>query len=173
MHNKYIITYECHDNAPRMWKVVQLEKYFDFSMYSNHFSLLSLTSLLSAPEREVTSSLWFQSSGSPEQKMKALFVISTKWDTCLEWITNWHYPELRGYFTLKSLLHRGLKQVMSLFTLGSTRAVLVVALVYSFPDAFNVIMALISPYINQPFIVPIRRTSIVSWDHPSQWRQGL
>ena len=34
MHNKYIITYECHDNAPRM---------------------LSLTSLLSAPEREVTS----------------------------------------------------------------------------------------------------------------------
>ena len=48
MHNKYIITYECHDNAPRMWKVVQLEKYFNFS-------LLSLTSLLSAPEREVTS----------------------------------------------------------------------------------------------------------------------
>ena len=48
MHNKYIITYECHDNAPRMWKVVQLEKYFDFS-------LLSLTSFLSAPEREVTS----------------------------------------------------------------------------------------------------------------------
>jgi hypothetical protein len=23
-NNKYIITYECHDNAPRMWKVVQL-----------------------------------------------------------------------------------------------------------------------------------------------------
>ena len=55
MHNKYIITYECHDNAPRMWKVVQLEKYFYFSLYSRHFSLLSLTSLLSAPEREVTS----------------------------------------------------------------------------------------------------------------------
>jgi hypothetical protein len=55
MHNKYIITYECHDNAPRMWKVVQLEKYFDFYLYSHHFSLLSLTSLLSAPEREVTS----------------------------------------------------------------------------------------------------------------------
>ena len=50
--------------------------------------------------------------------MTAPFVISTKWDTCLEWITNWHYPELRGYFTLKSLLHGGLKQVMSLFTLG-------------------------------------------------------
>ena len=32
---------------------------------------------------------------------------------------------------------------MSLFTLGSTRAVLVVALAYSFPDVFNVIMALI------------------------------
>jgi hypothetical protein len=64
--------------------------------------------------------------------MTAQFVISTKWDTCLEWITNWHYPELRGYFTLKSLLHSELKQVMSLFTLGSARAVLVVALVYSF-----------------------------------------
>ena len=24
MHNKYIIKYECHDNALRMWKVVQL-----------------------------------------------------------------------------------------------------------------------------------------------------
>jgi hypothetical protein len=35
--------------------VVQLEKYFDFFLYSHHFSLLSLTSLLSAPEREVTS----------------------------------------------------------------------------------------------------------------------
>jgi hypothetical protein len=34
-----------------------------------------------------------------------------------------------------------LKQVMSLFTLESARAVLVVALVYSFPDVFNVIMA--------------------------------
>ena len=55
MHNKYIITYECHDNALRMWKVVQLKKYFDFSLYSHHFSLLSLTSPLSAPEREVTS----------------------------------------------------------------------------------------------------------------------
>jgi hypothetical protein len=32
---------------------------------------------------------------------------------------------------------------MSLFTLGSARAVLVVASVYSFPDVFNVIMALI------------------------------
>jgi hypothetical protein len=41
--------------------------------------------------------------------------------------------------TLKSLLHSELKQVMSLFTLGSARAVLVVALVYSFPDVFNVI----------------------------------
>ena len=50
---------------------------------------------------------------------------------------------------------------MSLFTLGSARAVLVVALVYSFPDVFNVIMALISPYTNQPFIVPIQWTSIV------------
>ena len=46
--------------------------------------------------------------------MTSPFVISTKWDTCLEWITNWHYPELRSYFTLKSLLHSGLKQMMSL-----------------------------------------------------------
>ena len=71
-------------------------------------------------------------------------------------------PELRSYFTLKSLLHSELKQVMSLFTLGSARAVLVVALVYSFPDVFNVIMTLITPYTNQPFIIPIRWTSIVS-----------
>jgi uncharacterized membrane protein len=48
--------------------------------------------------------------------------------------------------------HSGLKQVMSLFTLRSARVVLVVALVYSFPDVFNVIMALISPYTTQPFI---------------------
>jgi hypothetical protein len=74
-------------------------------------------------------------------------VISTKWDTCLEWITNWHYPELRGYFTLKLLLHSGLKQVMSPFTLGSARAVLVVALVYSFPDVFNVIIKHPNAYI--------------------------
>jgi hypothetical protein len=52
--------------------------------------------------------------------------------------------------------------VISDVTLGSARAVLVVALVYSFPDVFNVIMSLISPYTNQPFIVPIRWTSIVS-----------
>ena len=69
---------------------------------------------------------------------------------------------MRSYFTLKSLLHSELKQVMSLFTLGSARAVLVVALVYSFPDVFNVIMALISPYTNQPCIVHIRWTNIVS-----------
>ena len=45
-------------------------------------------------------------------------------------------------------------QVMSLFTLGSGRAVLVVALVYSFPDVFNVIMALISPYTNSLLLSP-------------------
>jgi hypothetical protein len=62
--------------------------------------------------------------------------------------------QLTGYFTLKSLLHSELKQVMSTLHFGSARAVLVVALVYSFSDVFNVIMALISPYTNQPFIVP-------------------
>jgi hypothetical protein len=50
-------------------------------------------------------------------------------------------------------MNNQLKQVISLFTLGSARAVLAVALVYSFPDVFNVIMALISPYTNQPFIL--------------------
>ena len=35
--------------------MAQLETHFDFSLYSRHFSLLSLTSLLSASEREVTS----------------------------------------------------------------------------------------------------------------------
>jgi hypothetical protein len=34
---------------------------------------------------------------------------------------------------------------MSLFTLGSARAVLVVALVYSFPDVFNVITTTLTP----------------------------
>ena len=66
MHNKYIITYECHDNAPRMWKVVQLEKYFDFS-------LLSLTSLLSAPEREVTSPSDFKVVGALHDTDKNFF----------------------------------------------------------------------------------------------------
>jgi hypothetical protein len=40
------------------------------------------------------------------------------------------------------------------------------------PDFFNVIMALISPNTNQPFIVPIRWTIIASSDHPSHWHQG-
>ena len=66
MHNKYIITYECHDNAPRMWKVVQLEKYFDFS-------LLSLTSLLSAPERGVTSPSDFKVVGALNDTDKNFF----------------------------------------------------------------------------------------------------
>jgi hypothetical protein len=65
MHNKYIITYKCHDNALRMWKVVQLEKYF-------YFSLLSLTSLLSAPEREVTSLSDFKVVGALEQSKSGL-----------------------------------------------------------------------------------------------------
>jgi hypothetical protein len=66
--------------------------------------------------------------------MTAPFVISTKWDTCLEWITNWHYPELRGYFTLKSLLHSGLKQVMSLFTLGPPLCHLGQWLIFCWPN---------------------------------------
>jgi hypothetical protein len=60
MHNKYIITYECHDNAPQMWKVVQLEKYFYYSLYSHHFSFVSIW-------KRSDLSLWFQSSGSPDQ----------------------------------------------------------------------------------------------------------
>ena len=69
--------------------------------------------------------------------MTAPFVISTKWDTCLEWITNWHYPELRGYFTLKSLLHSGLKQVMSLFTLGPPLCHLGQWLIFYWPKNFG------------------------------------
>jgi hypothetical protein len=61
-----------------------------------------------------------------------------------------------SYFTLKSLLHSELKQVMSLFTVGSAKPVLVVALVYSFLDVFNVIMALIYP----TFSVPEMRASL-------------
>ena len=50
--------------------MVQLEKYFDFSLYSHHFSLLSLTSLLSAPEREVTSPSDFKVVGALDQLME-------------------------------------------------------------------------------------------------------
>ena len=39
---------------------------------------------------------------------------------------------------------------MSLFTLGSARAVLVVALVYSFPDVFNVIIHGIDLPLHKP-----------------------
>jgi hypothetical protein len=50
--------------------VVQLEKYFDFSLYNHHFSLLSLTSLLSAPEREVTSPSDFKVVGALQIETK-------------------------------------------------------------------------------------------------------
>ena len=70
--------------------------------------------------------------------MTAPFVISTNcWDTCLEWITNWHYPELRGYFTLKCLLHSRLKQVMSLFTLGPPLCHLGQWLIFYWPKNFR------------------------------------
>jgi fructose-1,6-bisphosphatase len=72
-------------------------------------------------------------------------------------------PELRGYFTLKSLLHSGLKQVMALFTLGSTRAVLVVALAYSFPDVFNVMMALMLFFnLQTKVLVPKKKTLLIN-----------
>jgi hypothetical protein len=72
---------------------------------------------------------------------------------CLKWGGGGGGANYRNFWAVAgALLHSELKQVMSLFTLGSARAVLVVALVYSFPDVFNVIMALISPYTNQPFI---------------------
>ena len=75
MHNKYIIAYECHDNAPRMWKVVQLEKYFDFSLYSHHFSLFVVShfSFVSTWKRSHFS-LWFQSSGSPEVLVLFMYI---------------------------------------------------------------------------------------------------
>jgi hypothetical protein len=79
MHNKYIIAYECHDNGPRMWKAVQLGKYFDVSLYSRHFSLLSLTSLLSAPEKEVTSPSDFKLVGALPTVKKNDFKIFLNW----------------------------------------------------------------------------------------------
>ena len=55
--------------------MVQLAKYFDFSLYSHHFSLLSLTSLLSAPEREVTSPSDFKVVGAlMGQHLKVLLI---------------------------------------------------------------------------------------------------
>ena len=63
---------------------VQLEKYFDFSLYSHHFSLLSLTSLLSAPEREVTSPSDFKVVGA------LITVIYMKdWIPYLKSLWNW------------------------------------------------------------------------------------
>ena len=53
MHNKYIITYECHDNAPRMWSGTSREIFWLLPVLS---PLLPVVSHFS---------LWFQSSGSP------------------------------------------------------------------------------------------------------------
>jgi hypothetical protein len=80
----------------------------------------------------------FKRSDRPD-RFRSLTLLSTIFYPLLGKSFSMITSELRGYFTLKSLLHSGLKQVMSLFTLGSARAVLVVALVYSFPDVFNVL----------------------------------
>jgi hypothetical protein len=106
MHSKYIITYECHDKAQWMWKVVQLEKYFDFSLYSHHFSLLSLTSLLSAPEREVTSPSDFKVVGALvwEQEPKV----------DREKIVPWYY---RGFDWWHAIILQSLVHVICCFQL--------------------------------------------------------
>jgi hypothetical protein len=66
MHNKYIITYECHDNAPWMWKVVQLirEIFWLLPVLSPLLHVVSHFSFVSTWKRSHFS-LWFQSSGSP------------------------------------------------------------------------------------------------------------
>ena len=66
MHNKYIITYECHDNAPRMWKVVQIirEIFWLLPVLSPLLPVVSHFSFVSTWKRSHFS-LWFQSSGSP------------------------------------------------------------------------------------------------------------
>ena len=66
MHNKYIITYKCHDNAPRMWKVVQLirEIFWLLHVLSPLLPVVSHFSFVSTWKRSHFS-LWFQSSGSP------------------------------------------------------------------------------------------------------------
>ena len=68
MHNKYIITYECHDNAPRMWKVVQLirEIFWLLPVLSPLLPVVSHFSFVSTWKRSHFS-LWFQSSGSPDK----------------------------------------------------------------------------------------------------------
>ena len=63
---------------PRECEVVQLEKYFDFSLYSHHFSLLSLTSLLSTPEREVTSPSDFKVVGALKNRSTRTKFIALK-----------------------------------------------------------------------------------------------
>jgi hypothetical protein len=66
MHKKYIITYECHDNAQRMWKVVQLirEIFWLLPILSPLLPVVSHFSFVSTWKRSHFS-LWFQSSGSP------------------------------------------------------------------------------------------------------------
>ena len=75
-----------------MCKVVQLEKYFDFYLYSHHFSLLSLTSLLSAPEREVTSPSDF--------KVVGALVSEIMYNIIKIWV---HKTSLIHHFLLKCL----------------------------------------------------------------------
>ena len=63
MHNKYIITYECHDNDPQMWKVVQLirEIFWLLPVLSPLLPVVFHFSFVSTWKRSHFS-LWFQSS---------------------------------------------------------------------------------------------------------------
>ena len=74
MHNKYIITYKCPDNAPRMWKVVQLirEIFWLLHVLSPLLPVVSHFSFVSTWKRSHFS-LWFQSSGSPDILMYPTF----------------------------------------------------------------------------------------------------
>ena len=74
MHNKYIITYECHDNAPRMWKVVQLirEIFWLLPVLVPLLPVVSHFSLVSTWKRSHFS-FWFQSSGSPARWLPHIY----------------------------------------------------------------------------------------------------
>ena len=80
MHNKYIITYECHDNAPRMWKVVQLirEIFWLLPVLSLLLPVVSHFSFVSTWKRSHFS-LSFQNSGSPATCQWSL-LCSVFWD---------------------------------------------------------------------------------------------
>ena len=103
MHSKYIITYECHDNAPRMWKVVQLirEIFWLLPVLSPLLPVVSHFSFVSTWKRSHFS-LWFQSSGSLRRRHD---IYEESWlSNTIYWSKIYHvvtiYMKNLGYQTL-------------------------------------------------------------------------